>query len=49
MTPRQLAGYVQFAAKRRKRHTAELISIHATAARGDPKEIKRQLKELSKD
>lgn len=45
-TPRQIAGFLHFAGKRRKRETAEALSIGAMAARGDPKELKKQIKEL---
>jgi hypothetical protein len=49
MTPRQLAGLLHFAARRKKREAAQLLGLHAMAARGEPRELKKKLKELGKE
>jgi hypothetical protein len=49
MTPRQIAGALYFARRRRQRDAAERLSLAALAARGEPRELKRQLNELRRD
>lgn len=44
MTPRQIWAYLFIAEKRRERERAELLALHAMAARGDPKDIRNALK-----
>jgi hypothetical protein len=46
-TPRQIAGWCQFAHYRRQREMAEQLSINALAAQGDGKAISDQLKAWS--
>jgi hypothetical protein len=48
-TPRQIVGTLHFAERRRRRESREALSLHAMAARGDPKAVKKQLKELDPD
>lgn len=48
-TPRQLAGFLYFLGKRRKREYAEALSIATKGARGDFKDVNRELKEASKE
>lgn len=47
-TPRMLAGHMHFAMEHQKREMAAALSLHAMAARGDPKEIKKILKEAER-
>lgn len=47
-TPRRINAFVKLASKRVARDQASNLSLSALAARGDPKDIKRQLKELSR-
>jgi len=42
-------GRMYFSERLRKRKTGETIAVHATAARGDPKAIKKIIKESQKD
>lgn len=48
-TPRRIAGYLYFARRRQKFEAAQSLSIGAMAARGDEKELKKRLKEWSKE
>jgi hypothetical protein len=48
-TPRRLAGFLGFAARRQKREAAVTLSLHSMAARGDPKDVNARLKELGKE
>jgi hypothetical protein len=48
-TPRRLAGFLDFAARRQKREAANTLALHATAARADGKDINARLKELAKE
>ena len=45
-TPRQIAGYVTLATKRLRRRAAFDLGLHAMAARGEPKDLQKQQKEL---
>ena len=47
-TPRQISGFVGFAATRRRREAAMTLSLHATAARGEPQALRKQIRELEK-
>jgi len=49
MTPRQIAGSLYFARRRRQRERAEQLALGALAARGEPREVKRQLDQLQRD
>jgi hypothetical protein len=49
MTPRQIAGALYFAGRRRKRDAAERLALDTLAARGEPREVKRQLDQLQRD
>lgn len=46
-TPRQIAGFLYFVMERKKREAAQHLSIGALASRGDPKEVKKTLKDWS--
>jgi hypothetical protein len=48
-TPRQIAGFLFFSSKRKNREDASKLSIGAMAARGDPKDVKKQVEKLGKD
>lgn len=47
-TPRQISGFVGFAARRLKREAAQALSLQSMAARGDPKALRKQIKDLEK-
>ena len=49
MTPREIAGSLYFAERRKRRQAAELLSLHALAARGEPRALKSQIERLQKD
>lgn len=49
MTPRQIAGALYFARRRRRREAAEHLALSSLATRGEPRELKRQLNELNRD
>ncbi len=44
MTPRRLLSWVTLARRRRRSELAELLAITALGSRGEPAEVKRQLK-----
>lgn len=48
-TPREIAGWLFFAGKRKAREAGEQLSLGAAAARGEPRALKKQIKELTKD
>lgn len=48
-TPKQIAGFQRLAAVRRRRDAAEQLSINTMAARGEPREVKKRLKEWQSD
>ena len=48
-TPKQLNGFLGFASKRMKREAAHQLSLGAMASRGDPKELKKILKDAEKE
>lgn len=45
-TPKRIAGFMHFAAKRRARDAADTLQLNALAARGDPKDLKKTVKDL---
>lgn len=47
-TPRQISGFLFYARAREKREAAQALGIGAMAARGEPREVKKTLKEWSK-
>jgi hypothetical protein len=49
MTPREIAGSLYFAERRRKREAAERLALDALATRGEPRELKRQIEDLRRD
>lgn len=49
MTPRQIAGSLYFAERRKKRNAAQRLALDAIAARGEPRELKRQIERLQRD
>lgn len=49
MTPRQLEGVAFFVGRDDRLDKAAQMSINAMAARGEPKRLKEQIKELQKD
>ena len=49
MTPRQIAGSLYFAVRRRKREAAERLALDTLAARGEPREVKRQIEQLQRE
>src|SRR5206468_10055561 len=49
MTPRQIAASLFFARRRRQREAAESLALGALAARGEPRELKRQLDQLNRE
>jgi hypothetical protein len=48
-TPKRIAAFLRIAHTRIAREAAQALSIHALAARGDPKEIRRRHKELTRE
>jgi hypothetical protein len=49
MTPREIAGSLHFVLRRRRREAAEQLAFAALAARGEPRELKRQIEHLQKE
>jgi hypothetical protein len=49
MTPRQITGCLHFVQRRRRRGAAEKLMFDALAARGEPRELKRQIEQLNND
>jgi hypothetical protein len=49
MTPREIAGSLYFAERRKKRQAAERLALSALAARGEPRELKKQIADLRRD
>jgi hypothetical protein len=47
-TPKQLIAFMFLANKRRQRDRAEDLTIHAMAARGEPRAVKKMTKDLQK-
>lgn len=49
MTPREIAASLYFAERRRKREAAEQLALHALAARGEPRALKKRIEDLQRD
>ncbi len=49
MIPREIVASLYFAERRRKREAAEQLALGALAARGEPRALKRQIKNLQRD
>jgi hypothetical protein len=49
MTLREIAGCLDFVQRRRRREAAEGLMFAALAARGEPRELKRQIERMQKD
>jgi hypothetical protein len=49
MTPRQIAGCLNLAQRRRRREAAEQLAFAALATRGEPRELKRQIEQLQNE
>lgn len=48
-TPRQIAGFLSFAAARLKREQVRDLAVGFSAARGKPQDVKQQMKDLQKE
>ncbi|WP_164779074.1 hypothetical protein, partial [Mesorhizobium sp. M7A.F.Ca.CA.001.08.2.1] len=48
-TPRQIVGFIGFAARRRNHDAAATLALGALAARGDPKDLKKQIADLDRE
>lgn len=48
-TPRQIGGFLFLAGLRRKREAAAQLSIATAAARGEPRAVKKQIQDWTKD
>jgi hypothetical protein len=46
MTPRQIGVALAAGEKRRRRHAAETLAFNTLAARGEPREVEKQMKLL---
>jgi len=44
-----LAGWIKFVRARQKRERGELLALHSSAARGDPKAVKKMIKQLGQE
>ena len=49
MTPREIAGCLYFAERRRKHQAAENLMLTALASRGESRDLKRQIESLQRD
>jgi hypothetical protein len=49
MIPREIVASLYFAERRRKREAAEQLALGALAARGEPRTLKQQIKNLQRD
>jgi len=49
MTPRQIAASLFFTRRRRQREAAENLALGALAARGEPRDVKRQLEQMHRE
>jgi hypothetical protein len=49
MTPLQIAGALYFARRRRQHEAAERLAMGALAARGEVREVKRQIEQMQRD
>jgi hypothetical protein len=46
MTPRQISVALSAGEKRRRRHAAESLAFNTLAARGEPREVEKQMRLL---
>lgn len=44
-TPKQMHAFLFLAGKRRQREDRAMLALHTLAARGDPKALRKQLKD----
>jgi hypothetical protein len=49
MTPREIAGFLFFARRRRRHEQADALAIAALGARGDPKDVDDTIKQWSRE
>jgi hypothetical protein len=49
MTPRQIAASLYFARRRRQQEAAEHLALGTLAARGEAREVKRQLEQMQRE
>lgn len=49
MTPKQIAGTLYFAARRKRFEKADTLAITAMGSRGDPKDLKKQHADWTKE
>lgn len=47
MTPRQIAGYLRYSQRRRRRELGDLLSVIATGTRGGKDDLKKAMKDLT--
>lgn len=48
-TPRQIAGFLEFASKRQRREQALALATGFSASRGKPQDVKKRIGELTKE
>ena len=48
-TPRRITGFLKLAYRRMARNAAQSLSLNTLASRGDPKDVKRQFQELTRE
>lgn len=49
MTPRRAAAWVYHAELQRRKEMADLAGVMAMASRGEPRELRKTIKDLSRD
>lgn len=49
MTPKRVAAYIALAVSAERREAGQQLSIGAMAARGDPRAVRKQIRDLSED
>ena len=49
MTPREIAGALYFARRRRAREAAERLALGTRASRGEPRDVKQQIARLERE
>lgn len=49
MTPREIAGTMFFAMRRKRRDAAMALALGTLASRGDPRAVKEKLREMQRD
>jgi hypothetical protein len=48
-TPRRIQAFTKLAERRNRHEDAARLSLHANAARGDASDIKRKVREMTRD